>query len=660
MAAGELEERKLAAIMFTDMVGYSALAQRDESLALELLEEHRALLRPAFLKHRGQEIKTIGDGFLIEFASAVAAVNCAVQLQEVLALRNLDAPTDRQLQVRIGIHLGDVLHRGDDIVGDGVNIAARIEPLADSGGITITRQVFDQVYNKIPETLVRIGKIELKNINRPVEVYRIVLGPKPRKTAGGKRNTPTPVRQSSSEQQRSIAVLPFVNMSADQENEFLSDGISEDLLSALSRIEGLRVAARTSCFAFKGRNEDIRKIGESLGVETVLEGSLRRVGTKLRITAQLVKVADGFSLWSDRFDREMQDVFAIQDDITRAITGALKLRLAGRGDQPIFNLQTTNADAYELYLRGRFFWNQRGIGLRKALHYFELSLIEDPDYALALSGLSDTYSLLSWYGYLPPAEANPKAIAHAKRAVQLDPQLAEAHTSLGFCQFCHNWDRAGAEREYRLAIELNPRSTPARYWLGWLNSCAGRHEEAIEHCRQAAEFEPFSAIDRTFLGWMYYHAGKFDEAERQLCKAIELDRNQRFVFEVWLLGKVYIAAGKRELALQELRRAVENSRGSAWTRCMLAHAWGAFGEPAKALEILADLLDADKHGYVRAFGVAMGYLGLGDHDRALAWLEKGCNDRDIWALMLKVDPIYADLRTDPRFVALLRTVGLEQ
>ncbi len=660
MAIEGFKQRRLAAIMFTDMVGYSALAQRDEGLGLELLEEHRALLRPAFLKHQGQEVKTMGDGFLVEFASAVAAVNCAVELQEALARRNLGAPAGRQLQVRIGIHLGDVLHRGDDIVGDGVNIAARVEPLADAGGIAITQQVFDQVYNKIPETFARIGKVELKNIQRPVEVYRLILGPKTSEAAAGKRETSTPARQPSGEQQRSIAVLPFVNLSSDRENEFLSDGISEDLLNALSWIEGLHVAARTSCFAFKGRNEDIRKIGDALGVETVLEGSLRRVGTKLRINAQLIKVADGFSLWSERFDREMQDVFAIQDDITRAIMAALKLRLAGRSDQPVFKLQTANAEAYELYLKGRFFWNQRGIGLRKALHYFELALIEDPAYALAMSGLSDTYSLLSWYGDLPPAEAIPKAIAPAKRAVQLDPQLAEAHTSLGFCQLFDNWDRAGAEREFRRAITLNPRTTPARYWLGWGYSCAGRHEEAVEHCRQAVELEPFSAIDRMFLGWMYYHAGKFDEAEQQLRRGIELDDDERLVSGIWLLGKVYVAAGKRDLAFRELGKAVENSHGSAWTRCVLGHAWGQFDEPAKAREILVDLQDSDKHGYVRAFGVAMIYLGLGDRDQALSWLEKGCNDCDVWALMLKVDPIYTDLRTDARFVALLRTVGLEK
>jgi tetratricopeptide (TPR) repeat protein len=277
-----------------------------------------------------------------------------------------------------------------------------------------------------------------------------------------------------------------------------------------------------------------------------------------------------------------------------------------------------------------------------------------------MSGLADAYNLLSWYGYLSPVEATPRAIAAANRAVQLDPQLAEAHVSLGFCQFCHRWDWAAAEREFRRAIELNPRSTPARYWLGWGYSCVGRHEEAIELCRRAVELEPFSAIDQTFLGWMYYYAGNFDEAEQQLRKVVELDKNQRFVFGTWLLGKVYVATGKYDLALQELTKAAGNSRGSAWTRSMLAHALGASGEPGKAQQILSDLQDADRQGYVRAFDVATAYLGLHDRDQALAWLEKGCNDHDIWALNLKVDPIYSDLRTDARFVALLRRVGLEQ
>jgi adenylate cyclase len=659
MAMETPERRRLAAIMFTDMVGFSALAQRDEALALELLEEHRVLLRHAFSRHRGHEIKTIGDGFLVEFASAVAAVGCAVEVQEALARRNAAAPADRTFQVRIGIHLGDVLHRGHDIVGDGVNIAARVEPLADAGGIAVTQQVVDQVYNKIPQALVPIGKVELKNIQRPMEVYRIVLGTKRASAGGEERKMPSAgSRLSGRETQKSIAVLPFVNMSSDRENEFLSDGISEDLLNALSGIEGLHVAARTSCFAFKGRSEDIRKIGDALGVDTVLEGSVRRAGNKLRITAQLVNVTDGFRLWSHRFDREMQDVFAIQDDITRAIMAALELRLVSRGDPPLFKSPTSSTEAYELYLKGRFFWNQRGIGLKKALHYFELALIEDPDYALALSGLADTYSLLSWYGYLPPGEVIPKAIAAAERALQLDPQLAEAHTSLGFCLLCQDCDWAGAEREFRRAIELNGRTVPARYWLGWLHSCAGRHEEAIEQCRQAVELERYSPIARTFFGWMYYHAGRLDDAEQQLLKVMELDGS--FAFGMWFLGRVYVAAGKRDQALAALAKAEEISDGAAWTRCMLGHAWAAFGESAKAREVLADLQDSHKYPYVRAIGLALPLLGLGERNRAMDWLEKGCNDRDVWALMMKVDPIYSDLRHEARFAALLRKMGLEE
>ena len=655
--AQTIEQRRLTAIMFTDMVGFSALAQRDEGMALELLEEHRGLLRSAFLKHQGHEVKTIGDGFLVEFASAVAAVNCAIEIQEAVAQHNRDASADRLFQVRIGVHLGDVLPRGDDIVGDGVNIAARIEPLADSGGIAVTQQVFDQVYNKIPQSLAPIGKVELKNIERPVEVYRIVIGPKSAAAVMGKRKMSSAAEQSSRAPQKSIAVLPFVNMSSDRENEFLSDGISEDLLNALSGIEGLHVVARTSCFAFKGRSQDIREIGDALGVETVLEGTVRKSDNKLRITAQLINVVDGFRLWSQSFDREMQDVFAIQDDVTRAIMAALKLRFASLDDKPLVKIPTTSTEAYELYLKGRFFWNQRGIGLKKAQHYFELALIEDPDYVPAMSGLADTYSLLNWYGYLPPREAIPKATAVAKRALQLDPQLAEAHTSLGFSRLCKSRDLADAEREFRRAIELNARTVPAWYWLGWVYSCAGNHDAAIEHCRHAVELEPFSLIARTFLGWMYYSAGKFDEAERQLSKVIELD--ERFVFGIWFLGRVYVAAGKREQALTALVKAEELSRGAAWTRCVLGHAWAVFGESAKAQKTLAELQDPSQYPYIRAIGVALTFLGLGDRQQALTWLEKACNDRDVWAVMMNVDPIYADMRTDARFVALLRRVGLE-
>jgi len=302
MSQDGTEHRKLAAIMFTDMVGYSALAERNEALALELLEKHRRLLRSIFPKHHGSEIKTIGDGFLAEFPSALAAVQCGIEIQEVIAKRNSAKPPQEIFQVRIGIHAGDVVRRDDDVIGDGVNIAARIEPLAGAGGICISQQVFDQIENRVANSLKRMGQVKLKNMIRPLEVYWVEY-------EGAVSGPPDLVQANkSSETQKSIAVLPFLSMSSDPENEYLSDGLTEDLIMAFSQLKGLRVPARTSSFAFKGRNEDIRRIGQQLNVNTILEGSVRKVGNRLRITAQLINAAEGDHLWSQTFDREMQNL----------------------------------------------------------------------------------------------------------------------------------------------------------------------------------------------------------------------------------------------------------------------------------------------------------------------------------------------------------------
>ncbi len=356
------EHRKLAAIMFTDMVGYSALAQRNEALALELLEEHRRLLRSVFPKHHGSEIKTIGDGFLVEFSSALAAVQCGIEIQEVIAKRNSINPAQGIFQVRIGIHAGDVVRRDDDVIGDGVNIAARIEPLAGAGGICISQQVFDQVENRIGKSLKRMGQVKLKNMIRPLEVYWVGY-------EGAASGPPDLVQANQSyETEKSIAVLPFLNMSSDPENEYLSDGLTEDLIMAFSQLKGLRVPARTSSFAFKGRSEDIRQIGHQLNVKTILEGSVRKVGSRLRITAQLINTTDGDHLWSETFDRDMQEVFAIQDEITRAIVDALEMQLIGAGDQPLAKHGTYNTDAYQLYLQGRYhFYKFTSEGFRRCI-----------------------------------------------------------------------------------------------------------------------------------------------------------------------------------------------------------------------------------------------------------------------------------------------------
>ncbi len=427
------EHRKLAAIMFTDMVGYSALAQRNEALALELLEEHRRLLRSVFPKHHGSEIKTIGDGFLVEFSSALAAVQCGIEIQEVIAKRNSINPAQGIFQVRIGIHAGDVVRRDDDVIGDGVNIAARIEPLAGAGGICISQQVFDQVENRIGKSLKRMGQVKLKNMIRPLEVYWVGY-------EGAASGPPDLVQANKSyETEKSIAVLPFLNMSSDPENEYLSDGLTEDLIMAFSQLKGLRVPARTSSFAFKGRSEDIRQIGHQLNVKTILEGSVRKVGSRLRITAQLINTTDGDHLWSETFDRDMQEVFAIQDEITRAIVDALEMQLIGAGDQPLAKHGTYNTDAYQLYLQGRYhFYKFTSEGFRRCIECCKKALQIEPGYALAYAALSLCYQTGWFYGHLSFEEKLAtigREDQAAEKAVELDPNLAETQTALAMVRF---------------------------------------------------------------------------------------------------------------------------------------------------------------------------------------------------------------------------------
>src|SRR5215468_11067011 len=360
------EQRKLAAIMFTDMVGYSALSQRDDQLALELLEEHRVLLRSIFPEFNGTEIKTIGDGFLVEFNSALEAAQCAIEIQRTLSKRNHDVPAERRIELKIGIHIGDVVHRGGDVYGDGVNIASRIEPLAGAGGICVSMDVERQIRNALETRFEKLAPTELKNISVAMDLFRIVLPwekrapvvarsetasrPTPRRFlatavalllllligvgwwwSDRSRRTPTSPAASSAvhaADQKSIAVLPFVDLSQARDQEYFCDGISEEILDALAKVEGLRVVARTSSFSFKGKSADVGEIAQKLNVRNILEGSLRREGNRVRITAQLVDAHNGFHVWSDTFERELQGVFAVQDEITRSIVDALKIKLS--------------------------------------------------------------------------------------------------------------------------------------------------------------------------------------------------------------------------------------------------------------------------------------------------------------------------------------------
>jgi TolB-like protein len=654
------EQRRLVAIMFTDMVGYSALTQRNEELALALLEEHDKLIRRILPNHQGREIKTTGDGFLVDFASALAAVQCAIEIQQAFAHGNSGLPPERHLNIRIGIHLGDVVRRQGDDIGDGVNVAARLEPLAEPGGICISRAVFEQVQGRITTAMTSIGEVELKNLTRPVEVFRVELQstradqvqPNAEDRVGNVNPSEHPMLATTS--QRSIAVLPFVNMSRDQENEFLGDGITEDLIMALSRVKGLRVPARTSSFAFKGKNEDIRRIGQLLNVEMLLEGSVRKSGNKLRITAQLVKTRDSFHLWSERYDREMKDVFDIQDDITRSIVSELQVQLRSRPQTQLVRRQTASTAAYELCVKGRIYWNQRDAGLRKALHYFELALLEDQDYALAWTGLADAYAMLGFYDFMPCREALAKARTAAEKAVTLDDHSAEAHCSLGMVVGFYDWDLPRATTELERALQLNPNYSVARCWYAAQLAGEGRDAEALEQARLAVEGDPLSVFANVHLGWTRIILRRFDEALPPLQRCLELDPNT--AAGRWQLGQACWFTEQRETALAELQRAVDLSGRSPMMLASLGWALALSGQNVRAREIQRELAERATPAPTRPLFLAVLHAGLGENDLAFAALERALAERELWLSLLGAVVELSTLASDPRWTEFIRKV----
>ncbi|HWN64637.1 MAG TPA: adenylate/guanylate cyclase domain-containing protein [Candidatus Binatus sp.] len=651
------EHRKLAAIMFTDMVGYSALAERNEALALELLEEHRRLLRSIFPKHHGSEIKTIGDGFLAEFPSALAAVQCGIEIQEVIAKRNSANPQQEIFQVRIGIHAGDVVRRDDDVIGDGVNIAARIEPLAGAGGICISQQVFDQVENRVANSLKRMGQVKLKNMMRPLGVYWVGY-------EGAPSGPPAHVdADESSLTQKSIAVLPFLNMSSDPENEYLSDGLTEDLIMAFSRLKGLRVPARTSSFVFKGKNEDIRRIGRQLNVKTILEGSVRKVANRLRITAQLINVLDGDHLWSQTFDREMQEVFAIQDEITREIVRALEMQLVGAGEQPVAKHGTYNTDAYQLYLQARYHFNKfTGEGFKRCIECCKKALEIEPNYAFAYAALSLSFQYGWFYGHLSFEEKLAAIGPHdlfAEKAVELDPNLAETQTALAIVRFWNQRDWSVAEECFKQAIKLNPNYVTAHEHYALFLACRRRIDEAITQAPWALQLDPLSPLNTFHIAAVYWLIHRYDLMLEQAHRLFDLEPN--FFGTYWMLGLAHWAQGMHDAAVAELRKAVVLGGGPvplADLGCLL----GRLGRKAEAQQVLEDLGELEKQMYVQPPCLGFVHASLGNHDEAFACFARGMEHENGSIAYLREYCICAgldELRADPRFPALLKEIGLE-
>ncbi|MDO8539222.1 MAG: TIR domain-containing protein [Opitutaceae bacterium] len=426
---------------------------------------------------------------------------------------------------------------------------------------------------------------------------------------------------------KSIAVLPFANMSADAENEYFSDGMTEEIINALVQVPGLQVAARTSVFAFKGKADDLRMIAARLNVRTVLEGSVRKAGNRIRITAQLINAVDGYHLWSERFDRDLDDIFTVQDEIARTIVEKLKVQLVGDGRQPLVKPPTDDLEAYQLYLQGRYFWSQRGGGLRKGLQCFEAALARDPNYALAHAGVADTYTLLGFYGYGRPNDVMPKARAAAQRALVIDPDLAEAHCALAFILLCYDWNIPAAQREFRRAIELKPTYVPALYWSSSCSIALNRLNESVAIDEEAVRLEPLSLFTNTHLGWMLLGSGRAEEAIPRLEHVLALDAH--FLIAHWLLGQSYITVGRTDEGIAELETAVKLSDQLPWMVATLGCALAYIGRVEEARAVLADLTRRAEKEYVRAYLFALLHAYLGEEDVTLIWLEKAREERDL-------------------------------
>jgi TolB-like protein/class 3 adenylate cyclase len=603
------EERKLVAIMFTDIAGYSAMMQKDEALTLELLQEHRKLLRPIFSKYGGREVETAGDSFFVEFTSALEAARCALEMQKGLFERNASAPTEKQIRIRIGLHVGDVVHLGRNVHGDKVNIAARIEPLAEPGGICITQQVYDQIHNQFEAPIMKLGRGELKNIREPMNIYKIVM-PWEKKPLPFTERLKFKLRQKKAQQvvatiktllilaivilaglyiwqvwnygfrnanlgffslqlaihgpqssdKHRIAVLPFINMSGDAENEYFSDGMTEEMISQLSKISDLEVIARTSVMTYKGKDKRVEEIGRELRVGTVLESSVRKAADRLRITVQLINTQNQAHLWAQTYDRDLKDVFAIQSDVAQKVAEALKVRLMAGEKRQVEKKGTEDLEAYNLYLKGRYYWNKlTKEGFQKAIEYFEQAIEKDPTYAQAYTGLADSYTLLGFYAYFPPREVISKAKVAAEKALKLDDTLAEAHASLALIRVHYDWDWSGAESALKRALSLNPNDAKTLHTYAWYLLFIGRLKEAIVVDKRVQELDPLSLQRSVGLGWILIYARQYDHAIEQCRKTLEMDPN--FWEAHWCLGSTYSLKGMYEGAIAEEQKAIDLTGG---------------------------------------------------------------------------------------------------
>jgi adenylate cyclase len=637
--------RQLAAIMFTDMVGYTALMQTNEELATRKRERHKKVLETAISNFKGKILQYYGDGTLSIFNSAIEGVNCAIEIQKKLS-------EEPKVELRIGIHTGDIVLEEEGIYGDGVNIASRIESLSVSGGVFISEKVYDDIKNQKDIATHEIGSFELKNVQQPVRVFAISNPGFPvpsRNEIKGKLNLPA----------NRLAVLPFENLSADPENEYFSDGITEELINAFTRVDGLLVTSRTSCFAFKKKHEDAREIGSKLNVNKILEGSVRKAGNRVRITVQLVNSADGYHLWSETFDRDLNDIFEVQDEIARIIVNKLRESIAEKPKDEQFVKQTTeNIEAYSLYLKGIYFRNKlTPDDVRRAIEYFAEAIKLDPHFAPAIGHCAGCYAQLGGMGQMNPQKAFEIVHRYADKALGLDNTLAESYSIKGVAYMFYDWKWNEAYEYLSKALKLNPGSSIASLMMAIYFQIHGKLHEAIETLENAIQHDPLSIILIDSLAEKYFYARRYDEAMQQTEKLLELDPYMRHALEIkgYCLG----LKGDWTKAIKIFEEVYLLTNHPLKGLTPLAYAYAKTGQIEKVKECITKTEQrlVEEPESVAEADLATIWLALGDKDKAFYYLSRAVDKRMPVCYVL-YSPLYEEIEKDPRSVEIKRRMNL--
>jgi len=627
--------------MFTDMVGSTAAAQINEAEALRLRDEHEEIVRSVFSADGGRVVRSVGGEFVVVFDSALRAVQCALDVQDRFHTRNSQAGIPA-IRLRIGIHLGDVEERAGDIFGDSVNVAARTEPLAEPGGICISESVFSQVRNKVPNPIEKLEPKALKGVIFPMDLYRV-------RVAGTAAETPPAATAPSRLDQSRIAILPFVSMSPDPNDEYFADGLTDELITDLSLVKGLKVIARTSAMSYKKKGTRVSEIGRELGVGTVVEGSVRKAANRIRVTVQVIDVATEEHLWAAKYDDDLDDIFAVQSDIATQVAASLPGALPRSSPSGPPRTGAVNTQAYLWYLQGQaLLWSTNEAPLRQSLGFFEQAIGKDPKFARAYAGAARAYVRLGELGVVPWSEAIEQVREATEKALSISPDLAEAHLMLGQACFMTD-DFEGTEKEARWAVELNPNLAEAHTLLGELAGVVGDLPGYVRHLEEAYRLDPLSVYTIRVIGMAYLYAGREEEALDAWTRTLHIDplSSHRGMFHYYVVHGNLSAA---DAEVKEMERIAPTSVPARLYRGYLA---ALTGDPSTARRMIANLEGANPQGNANSLYAGYLYLALGEMDRFFEYMVACAKDHTIAVTTVRYSPLLAAAWKDSRFEQLL-------